>query len=196
MWSTVHVGDDDGADPVRPDADRLEGAREPPRLAQGARGPGVDQDQAFAVVDEVRVEHEADAAGLGRRLRTGGVLDLLGGPAGEVGERHVGVPVRQGGDGEAADPEPGRRRQRRGAGGLPLSGGGAEGQGRCDRGGCRRKAEGEGAARPEWAMVRSFTGFDAVSAPAASTHAKPLRLFCSWDASSWRSGSDTRSVAI
>jgi hypothetical protein len=108
----VHVGDDDGADAVRPDADRLQGSRQPPRLAEGARGSRVDQDQALAVVDEVLVEHEPDAAGLGRERRARGLLDLLRRAAGEVGERHVRVAVDKGRDREAADGDPRQRRDR------------------------------------------------------------------------------------
>jgi hypothetical protein len=58
--------DDDGPDILRPDADCLQGGRQLARLAERSGGSRVDQDQPLSVVDEVLVEHEADAARLGR----------------------------------------------------------------------------------------------------------------------------------
>jgi hypothetical protein len=110
----MHVRDDHGPNAVRPNADGLESARQLPRLAEGAGRARVDQDPPLAILDEILVEHEADAAGLGRERGAGGLLDLLRRAAREVGKRHIGIAVAQRRYGEAADLDLDRRNHRLG----------------------------------------------------------------------------------
>jgi hypothetical protein len=140
----VHVGHDDRIDLVAAQAQGGERLRQRARLPDRAGRPGIDEDPALAILDQILVEHEADAAGPGDELRHRRLLDLRGRAAREVGVGHVRMAIRQRGHGEAADPDlrQGRHADRRGGRGRAC--GPWQRVGR--RPALRTEAAGEGAA--------------------------------------------------
>src|SRR5215204_5250989 len=112
----VQVRDDNRVELVAADSACGERVWQLAGLPERASGTGVDQDATLAILDEILVEHEADAGGPRREL--GPRLDLLCRATGEVAEWHVAVAVGERGDGEAPDADLRQRRDSvRGSGG-------------------------------------------------------------------------------